>query len=293
MRAAVADLRKRLGPTLRLALCAPLAALSLVGCNSGFVYERLDWVVSWYVGGFVTLDDGQEARLDALLDDTIDWHRRTQLPRYVRFLDELAAESGQPLDTERVARRYREVEAMLDDLVRQTNPGAAALLATLRPAQIEELAANLEEDNEELWDELAGATPERRAERRLRSANKALQRFYGRLTPAQKALVEVRLQQLADVSDHWIERRRHWQERFLSALAAPPAGGLEPFLLDLMLNPNQFDTADYRREVEANRKVVFAMIAELSGTLTPEQRRHVQRKLAGWSADLREMAGPG
>lgn len=293
MRAAAAVLWKRLGQALRLWLCAPLAALALGGCTSGFVYERLDWVVSWYVGGLVTLDDEQEALLDALLEDTIDWHRRTQLPRYVRFLDELATEAGRPLDAARVARRYGEVEAMLDDLVKQANPGAAALLATLRPAQIEELAASLEEDNEELWDELAGATPERRAERRLRSANKALQRFYGRLAPTQKALVEVRLQQLVDVSDHWMERRRHWQERFLSALAAPPPGGLEAVLLDLLLNPDQFDTADYRREVEANRKVVFAMIAELSGTLTPEQRRHVQRKLAGWSADLREIAGPG
>jgi hypothetical protein len=260
------------------------------GCTSGFVYDRLDWVVSWYVGGFVTLDDDQDRRLDALVGSTLDWHRRTQLPLYVRLLDELATEAAAPVDAATVARRYAEVEGLLDDVIRQVNPGVAELLGSLRPDQVDELARNLAEDNEELWDEYAGATPERRRAQRVKGAVKALQRFYGRLSPAQKALVEARLQRMTDVSEDWIERREHWQERLLASLATPPAGGLEAELLDLALRPNQFDTPTYRERVEANRRVVFEMVAELSATLTEKQQRHVAREFRSYAQDLREVA---
>jgi hypothetical protein len=293
MHTAVAGRGNRPGLPHRRWLAALVATLALTGCASGFVYDRLDWVVAWYVDGLVSLDDAQDQRLHDLVHVTLDWHRRTQLPKYVRLLDEMAVEAAAPLDAGVVARRYAEIGALLDAFLRQVNPGAAGLLGTLRPDQIQELAANLEEENAELWEDLAGDTPEQRSERRLRSALKALQRFYGRLTPPQKALVEARLKQMTDVSGHWIERRRHWQERFLAALGAPPPAGLEAELLDLMLHPDQFDTPEYRRAVTANRQVVFEMIAELSVTLTPEQRRHVQRKLGGWADDLREIAARG
>lgn len=279
----------RPGSLARRAIVAAIATIGLAGCTSGFVYDRLDWVVSWYVGGLVSLDEEQDRRLETLVESTLDWHRRTQLPRYVRLLEEMAAESAAPLDAAAVGRRYAEVEVLLDDFIRQVNPGVAGLLATLSPGQVDELAGNLAEDNEELWEDFAGATPERRRAQRTKNAVKALQRFYGRLTPAQKALVDARLQRLNDVSEDWIERREHWQERLI-AMLSPPAEGLEGELLDLALRPNQFDTPEYRRRVDANRRVIFEMVAELSTTLTDEQRRHVERKFRSYATDLREVA---
>lgn len=270
-----------------------LLAFGLAGCTSGLVYDRVDWIVAWYVDGFVTLDDAQDERLSGLVAETMDWHRRTQLPRYVELLDALAAEADRPVDAATVARRYAEVEDLLDVLVVRVTPGAAALLAGLTPAQREELAASFAEDNEELREEYSGSTPQEREARRTRAAIKALQRFYGRLSPAQRALVTARLAPLADVSEQWLERRQHWQERFLGILAAPPAGGLAQALRDLALDPDQFDTPGYREQVEANRRAVFAMLAELSATLSPDQRRHMRRKLEGYSKDLRAIVARG
>lgn len=275
-------------------LAALLLALGLGGCTSaGVVYDRVDWIVAWYVDGFVSLDDAQDEQLRGLVAETMEWHRRTQLPRYVALLDELAAEAGAPVDAATVARRYAEVEELLDVVLVRVTPGAAALLATLTPAQREELAASFADDNEELREEYSGSTPDERAAQRTRAALKTMQRFYGRLSPAQRALVTARLAPLADVSEQWLERRQHWQERFLGILAAPPAGGLAEALRDIALDPDQFDSPGYREQVEANRRAVFGMLAELSATLTPEQRRHARRKLEGYSKDLRAIAARG
>jgi hypothetical protein len=169
----------------RLSVIA-LLAIWLGGCTTGFVYNRLDWVVSWYVNGLVSLDDAQEAQLKSMVQQTLDWHRRSQLPRYVSLLEQLDRETDQPVTAQALERRYQEIGAMLDDFLRQVLPGAAGLLRTLTPEQIAELGESLTEDNEEIWDEFAGATPAVRQKRRARSTLRALRRFTGPLSSAQR-----------------------------------------------------------------------------------------------------------
>ena len=124
--------------------------------------------------------------------------------------------------------------------------------------------ASVEEDNEDLWEEYAGATPEIRQKRRLKSALRFLQRFVGRLSAEQRALVELRLTGLQDNSEAWLERRRQWQGRLFSTTSGTAAGrDLEAALRDLALNPDQFDSAEYRRQVEDNRRIIMGMLAEV------------------------------
>jgi hypothetical protein len=264
---------------------------TLAACTTGFVYNRLDWIVAWYVGDFVTLDERQKDELHAIVHRTLDWHRGTQLPRYVALLETLAAEASKPISGAQLEEHYQEVQGFADDFLRHVAPDAASLLATLNDRQITELAENLEEDNEELWDELAGDTPAERVKRRRKSAVRSLQRMVGRLDKSQRALVESRLSGMHDVAGQWLERRRHWQSRFLDVLRSHPGEAtLEPVLLDLFLDPDQFDPPDYRRRADENRRLVTALIAELSGQLADSQRDHLRRKFAEYADDLRDIA---
>jgi hypothetical protein len=273
----------------RLSVIA-LLAIWLGGCTTGFVYNRLDWVVSWYVNGLVSLDDAQEAQLKSMVQQTLDWHRRSQLPRYVSLLEQLDRETDQPVTAQAFERRYQEIGAMLDDFLRQVLPGAAGLLRTLTPEQIAELGESLTEDNEEIWDEFAGATPAVRQKRRVRSTLRALRRFTGPLSSAQRAMVETHLTTMHDVSERWLDRRRHWQDRFLGLLQTPTfAAEFEAALLDLALNPDQFDSGDYRQKVDENRAIIMNMLAELTNSLSGRQRDHLGRKFNEYAADLRRI----
>ncbi len=272
--------------TVMLVILAGLSA-----CTAGLVYNRLDWVVSWYVNGMMSLDDAQERQLREIVRKTMHWHRETQLPGYVLLLERMADESDRPATVERLEQFYREVGIFLDDFIRQVMPDVAGFMRTVSSAQLAELAESFEEDNEDLWDEYAGVTPEIRHKRRVKNAVRFIQRFVGRLTDEQRALIDARLAGMYDISDQWLERRRHWQNRFFSLLkATPPDPGLEAALLDMALDPNQFDSAEYHRRAEENRKLVMSMIADLSVGMSPRQREHLRRKFQEYADDIEKIA---
>jgi hypothetical protein len=268
-----------------------LLAILLGGCVAGIVYNRLDWAAVWYVDGFVTLDESQKRQLRELVQQTLDWHRRTQLSRYRRLLNDLEREISRPLTPADVNRRFEQITGLMDDLAGHIVPEAAPLLLTLDADQLRELERNLAEHNEELWEEYAGSTPEVRRQRRTRTTLRALQRFTGRLNGAQRELVETQLASLQDVSEQWIERRVHWQERFMALLRGRPEQ--EQFVValrKLVLDPNQFDSPEYRARVESNRDAVMRMLSDLSATFDERQRSRFARKLNGYALDIEALS---
>ena len=267
---------------------------ALTGCTAGFVYNRIDWVVSWYVGGLVTLDEQQEEELRRLVQQTLRWHRQSQLPRYVALLEDLAAAADEPVTAVDLEGYYQRTVALFDDLLRQVVPAAVPLLRSLSPGQVAQLRESLAEDNDELWEEYAGETPERRAARRTKTALRVLQRFVGKLDGSQRAAVTAGLAPMHDVAESWLDWRRLWQERFLGLLAAPPS---EPImataLLDLALDPNQFDPPDYRQQVTANRAIVLGTLAKVSVGLGERQRERMRRKFREYAHDLQQLGEVG
>jgi hypothetical protein len=280
--------------TCRAVVVALLAIVLLPSCTTGLVYNRIDWVVSWYVNGLVSLNEGQEAELHRMVHQTMEWHRQSQLPAYVTFLERLSAESARPSSAATMEARYQQVSRYMDDLVRQVMPEAASLLRTLSAEQRLELRENLEEANQELWDDYGGATPEERAQRRYKNALRTLQRFVGRLNEEQRRGVSAQLATMHDVSGLWIERRRAWQARFLKLIESPPPGqAFVSALENLAINPNQFDDADYRRKVEDNRRIIMQMLSGLSGDLDQRQRARLQERFLDLAEDLQRIAEGG
>jgi hypothetical protein len=149
----------------------------------------------------------------------------------------------------------------------------------------------MEEDNQELEQTYSGSTPEVRAKKRQKSARRFLQRFVGRLSSDQLVMIDTRLSAMHDNSQAWLERRRHWQSRFVALLRAHmPAPELEAALRDLALNPNQFDSAGYRRNVDENRRIAMDMLAELTNGLSVGQRERLSRTLGRYIADFRAIS---
>ena len=68
-------------PFLRNATAAVLAMLFLSACTSGFVYNRLDWLIPWYVDGYVDLTRAQRDVLRAQLEPRLAWDREEELAR--------------------------------------------------------------------------------------------------------------------------------------------------------------------------------------------------------------------
>ena len=265
-----------------------ILGILLAGCSATrLLYNQLDWGIVWYLNGFFSLTGEQKDALRESVERNLEWHRKTQLPKYAEFARALDRDIAGEVTVELLDRRNKEIIAFWDEFVLQTVPDVAAFFQLLDQDQIDEFLVNLEEENSELWDEYAGETPEERVERRERSAIRGMRRVIGGLDDEQKELIRSHLGRMVDVADEWMVGRRLWQTEFVGLIKSrPPEPYFSDRLADLMLDPNQFDDPEYRRKVEQNRQVTLVMMTELVNQMNDEQRARFSKRLNGYAADF-------
>ena len=100
----------------------------LAGCAS-FTYNRLDWLIPWYVDGYVDLTGDQRALLRERLTPSLEWHRREELARYMEIIDRIEADLDGPVDSATVRGWADDMLAAARDWVPPTPEEHQALLA--------------------------------------------------------------------------------------------------------------------------------------------------------------------
>jgi len=270
-----------------LSLCVFLVACS----STRFAYNQADWALVWYLNGYFTLDDAQEDQLRESVQRNFEWHRQTQLTQYAEFARQLEKDADGVLTVELLELRYERMVEFWDVLLAQALPDVSAFFLTLTDAQIEEFIENLEDGNEELWEEYAGATPEERIERRQKSAIRGFKRAFGRLTDEQKEMIRAYMLNMHDVSEYWMASRQRWQQDFKRlVLERPPEPEFSDRLMALMLDPNRTDDPAYRIKVDENREVFLAMAVALSEVLTDKQRKRFKDRVNKFARDFDKLS---
>ena len=62
----------------------------LVGCSSTtFVYNRIDFLLPWYLESYVDLNQEQRKNLNELLEPFFEWHREEELSNYAEIIGDL------------------------------------------------------------------------------------------------------------------------------------------------------------------------------------------------------------
>ncbi len=268
-----------------------LASLVLSGCVTRMAYGQLDWLTRWYVNSYFDLNDSQDRLAREIIGRNLAWHRATQLPQYAAHVRELRAGlGGGPVTAEFIAQQYATTLVIWDESLRHTSPDVALLLQSLSDTQVSEFFDELAERNAELVEEYSGRAPEARRRKQDRSIIRAFRWFTGPLASDQESVVRTYTAGMHDLAEQWLERRAAWQSALRELLLTRSAPDFEARLAQLLLDPNQFDSAEYRQLVAANRQIAFAMVAEVLSSLSPKQRKHLDDRLARLVADFEELA---
>jgi len=257
-------------------------AFLMAGCGSGFVYNRLDWISSHYLSNQVTLDGAQSRALQSDLDEFFDWHRRSELPRYARFLDQMAIEAARPVSLAQLDAGQREVEGFMRTSVVHAAPDAARWLEGLRPGQVDELFASLAERNRKARAESCEGTPAERREKSARRFVDRVEEWTGGLSRAQREMIVTRYAQLDRDECAELTARDRSREEF-SALVERYRGrpGFDQRIADFLAH-RPVDLADRDR--------FLRLLADINRSLTPAQREHTSARLRLYARDLRELA---
>jgi len=264
------------------------AGLVLAACSvSRLAYMNAPPLALWYVGGYVDMTDGQKNALRDKLTQAIAWHRRNELPEYRHAIEALIAKSGTRMPVEEVRSTYALARNYYHRSLDHLLPGFADVILTLDEKQLAQVERKFAEDNKKLVKEsVKGPADERRA----KLAKKYIEQFEdwtGKLSPAQRDIVVSGVVPMPDLTDERLGDRRYRQLEALNLVRSKPTREkLVTELRRLLINTESWRRPEYARKLRERDEHMFEIVSELTATLTPDQREHLQGKMRGYVKDI-------
>ena len=272
---------------LAFAACSSATFTRLAYNNAALAYSNLGPMLTWIVDDYVDLDGSREDWVRVRIDRVLAWHRTEELPRYRTLLETMFAKSARAFAPEDIASHQRELRAAYHRLVAQVIPDTAEFISTLEPAEVEQMERKFAEDNRRFVRESVKGTPEERLERRVRRFLGHLESWVGKLTAEQKALVVSRYPELRDVSEELLGERRFRQSELLALIRSRPTRpALEAGLRRLFIDTDSWRRPEYAAKLRARDEQLHMLISDLSATLTPAQRAHLQNRIRRFLGDI-------
>jgi hypothetical protein len=272
-----------------------IAVVALTGCSMARLgYNNGPALAVWWLDGYLDLDSAQEAQARQALAGWFDWHRRTQLPDYARWLATWTERAGGEVSGDEVC-RWSELtrERALAAADRAAAEGAG-LLPAIRPAQWQFLERKLAEKLSERRDEMAPADAQTRRAAALERAIGRGESFYGPLTPAQRTLLAERLATSPMDATAWLDERERRQRVFVQDLQRlqdePDVVRRGEELRRVVRHFLRAPDGDYGRLQARWQAHTCETSAVLHNSASPAQRQHLRERLGGWEEDLRVLA---
>ncbi len=279
-------------------------ALLLAGCSVvRLAYGQAPTLAYWWIDGYVDLDDAQSATLRDGLERWFEWHRRTELPRYVALLARAQREVMEPsLTPDQLCAWRDEAARRLDAALEEAAPMAAALMLTLTPEQIRHMERKLAKDGAELKRDFA--QPDR-AERARASFRRTLERYenlYGRLDDAQRARLAELLAASPFDAERWLAERERRNRDLIAMVSAVAGSGrdadaaraqAQAAVRTLAERVLRSPRPEYRAYQQRLTQENCALASAMHNLTTPAQRQHARNKLKGWEDELRLIVAGG
>jgi hypothetical protein len=266
----------------RLILLAS-ATLAFTACTMSFTYNRLDWLIPWYVDGYVDLTRQQRKTLRQQLAPHLQWHRREELTGYIELLDRIESDLRGPVSEQTVQGWIDEVLAAAQRVEETALTVALTFGAEVSDAQMEEFTASLWEKQREYEEEFLSRSDRQYARDNFAHLEDLLDRFLGRLSAEQEATLREAADSLERFDHLWLEERAAWLNLLTPLLQRPE--GWQAAIENAYQSREDRRTTEYRRVQDHNTAVVTHAIAEALPLMDSDQRNHAAAEIE----DLRRM----
>lgn len=265
--------------------------LLLGGCSASFTYNNIGWLSGFWIDDYVDLNKQQSKTVKALIKDTRDWHRETQLPLYkqdlIHFQTLLA---GSPTE-QALLTHFNNAKEHWQIFVNKIAEPLIRVAKTLNTQQrqqfIESISKNMLEEQQEFTDQ----TSVERSEARLEEQLDTYEDWIGKLSQSQVALITVANNEHISTFSLW---QRYKQAR-LDALSNIFNNSL---LTDSEFNQQMahvikerqaFMSAELIDTEQQNLARYVKLLVDLKGTLTTNQLDHADKKFSEMIEDIDDL----
>jgi Family of unknown function (DUF6279) len=279
-------------------IVAALSLLALIAACSftRFGYNQADTVAAWMVDDYFGLDAQQKDEFSKRFDRFYRWHRNEQLPDYAVFMRTARDRVQHGLGRDDVLWFVDGMRTRVRTAMRQAAPDAAALLATITPAQIDTLQRKWEKDNKRYVKERkVDGTSEERQAHEARRIVKAFKEWLTPLNDEQERRVTVMVRDLPPIDQFRYAERMRRQKDFLELLShrGEDRQRFTGRVTEWLANWERGRTADEQKRLDAWWAKRADIFVALERTLSREQRVASLERMQAYADDFMHLARRG
>ncbi|MDM3869991.1 DUF6279 family lipoprotein [Porticoccus sp. W117] len=267
-----------------------LMLLVTAGCTTKIAYNYAHWWANWAVDDYIDLDREQKAFFKSEFRQLHQWHRETQLPLYVEFLEQLRTTlSEQQLTADSIHKQALATQQLMEHSKKKVTPALAQLLSSLSAKQADKLLKTLARETEKYLEENTYKTEEKRHKARRKAMTRFIKKWIGPLSREQKQLIEEWAQAMHPMAQLDADQQMLWQQKFADALAGAQQADIQIFLDRYLLDDESLWQAEYREQTEKNRRATRQLLANLLNSRSDKQRRKLDKKLNNLIEDFTQL----
>ncbi len=266
--------------------------LLLSACSSTtFLYNRLDFILPWYLDDYAELDREQEKYLDELLSPFLAWHRSDELPRYLLILAQIETSLDRHLEPEDVAAIGQEFEAAWYRMEGEALGWLLDLGAELSDEQVQDFLAELQKQQREYEKKYLKRSDQEFRQDSYDSLLDSMQDYLGRLDKKQRAVLQQASEGLMRSDHTWLEERAAWLQRLGVMMQREP--GWQQRIRDASAAKYETVSSEYLRIYEHNTGLIFRAIADTLNSRSGKQDRRLRGELDDLREDLQTLIARG
>lgn len=270
---------------------AVLLACSLAGCSLFYSYRNIDRYIRWSLDDYIAWDNTQESQLRTRLTAQLEWHRKTQLPRYRDWLETIDRTLDHDIDVTQLAQAADQLESFWQETAVHLHADIGPQLASLSDNQVRDLLAVMREKQTDLKSEYDDMTSAELIKKRKREMTKTLKYWLGTPDKKQIAMIGEWAQRLPDGRPQWLNNRERWTDAFAQALQHRQETELFAAEIHrLFVTPQENWTAELRDLSQHNRELTLQLIADLHNSRTEQQRDAERKRITQWLGHLDQLA---
>ena len=288
MRCGCAKQSRIIGVLLLASLLAACSAVRLA-------YNNLPELSYWWLDGYVDFDGAQTPRVRDELAQLLDWHRRNELPKVVRLLQQAESLAGDDITPAQVCEVGDEIRVRLLAVAERAEPAGAELALSLGEAQLQQLERKYAKVNDDYRKDWLARSVARQQDKRYDQLLERNEDFYGTLEKPQRELLRQMVAQSEFSAQRVDAERRNRQQEALALLRGFRANQTPPTEVRAALHAYVLRIADpppgpWRIYQQAMLQEGCRNVATLHNGTSAAQRERAVRRLQAYQSDVRQLA---
>ena len=259
----------------------------LVGCSSTtFIYNRIDFLLPWYLESYVDLNQEQRQKLNELLEPFFEWHREEELPKYVKIIEDFESILDEKIELASIEAITHEVEQSWFRLEDNMIAWVIPMTRELSNEQITEFLQTMQTKTAQNENKYLSRNLQTYQNDNYKRIRKNLRRFIGGMNKDQLDLIDIASKEMIRVDGQWIDNRKALIENLKVILKRGDGWELS---LENITHRDDKVASNYRRTYSHNIAVNERLFVEILNSRTEKQDKKLRSQLLRYKTDIKTL----